>query len=56
MKKTYEMPSVEIVKFQYRDQVVAASGVTERCVSVWVNQGDDACTSGNQYLRPYNNQ
>lgn len=38
------------------DQVVAASGVTERCVSVWVNQGDDACTSGNQYLRPYNNQ
>lgn len=26
MKKTYETPDVEVVKFQYRDQVVAASG------------------------------
>lgn len=26
MKKQYETPSVEIVKFQYSDQVVAASG------------------------------
>ena len=26
MKKTYETPSIEVVKFQYRDQVVAASG------------------------------
>ncbi len=26
MKKTYETPSVEKVAFQYRDQVVAASG------------------------------
>lgn len=26
MKKTYETPSVEVVKFQYRDQVVATSG------------------------------
>ena len=25
MKKTYETPSIEVVKFQYRDQVVAAS-------------------------------
>lgn len=29
MKKTYETPSVEKVAFQYRDQVVVASG---RCV------------------------
>ena len=29
MKKTYETPSVEVVKFQYRDQVVVASG---RCI------------------------
>lgn len=29
MKKSYETPSVEVVKFQYRDQVVVASG---RCV------------------------
>lgn len=26
MKKTYETPSVEKIQFQYRDQVVAASG------------------------------
>ena len=26
MKKTYETPSIEVVKFQYRDQVVVASG------------------------------
>lgn len=26
MKKMYETPEVEVVKFQYRDQVVAASG------------------------------
>ena len=29
MKKTYETPSVEKIAFQYRDQVVVASG---RCV------------------------
>ena len=26
MKKNYETPSIEVVAFQYRDQVVAASG------------------------------
>ena len=26
MKKTYETPTVEKLQFQYRDQVVAASG------------------------------
>lgn len=26
MKKSYETPSIEVVKFQYRDQVVVASG------------------------------
>ncbi len=29
MKKPYETPSVEVVKFQYSDQVVAVSGCTE---------------------------
>lgn len=29
MKKTYETPSIEVVKFQYRDQVVVASGLYE---------------------------
>lgn len=56
MKKTYETPSVEIVKFQYRDQVVAASGASNTCISVWVNQGGNSCVEGNQYLQPYNNQ
>ncbi len=28
MKKNYEKPTVEVVKFQYRDQVVAASTCT----------------------------
>lgn len=33
MKKQYQTPSVELVKFQYRDQVVAASGsVSDRTV------------------------
>ena len=26
MKKTYEAPKAEVVKFEYKDQVVAASG------------------------------
>ena len=26
MKKTYETPSVEKIQFQYRDQIVVASG------------------------------
>ncbi len=28
MKKAYETPSVEVVKFEYKDQVVAQSGCT----------------------------
>lgn len=40
MKKTYETPSVEVVKFQYRDQVVAASG---NCIEQYINQGDGQC-------------
>lgn len=27
MKKSYEAPSAEMIKFSYRDQVVAASGL-----------------------------
>jgi len=40
MKKTYETPSVEVVKFQYSDQVVAQSGCTEFSG----HTGDDTCT------------
>ena len=35
MKKMYETPEVEVVKFQYRDQVVAASG----CGVAYINIG-----------------
>ena len=28
MKKTYEAPAFELVKFEYKDQVVVASGCT----------------------------
>ena len=52
MKKMYETPEVEVVKFQYRDQVVAASGTT--CVSAWVNIGEGSCTEGNKHLEYLN--
>jgi len=39
MKKTYETPNVEVVKFQYRDQVVVASGTTGKLPSQYGNWG-----------------
>lgn len=56
MKKFYETPSIELVKFQYRDQVVAASG---SCNKVWVNIGtqeEGHCAHGNSFQRWYGNQ
>ena len=44
MKKMYETPEVEVVKFQYRDQVVVASGV---CSVTNIRVGDE-CVSGNK--------
>lgn len=52
MKKTYETPSIEVVKFQYRDQVVVASNTT--CVDRWVNIGVSECTEGNKHLERVN--
>jgi len=49
MKKTYETPSVEKIAFQYRDQVVVASGNTN-CESKWVNIGVSECTDGNKHV------
>ena len=49
MKKTYETPSVEVVKFQYRDQVVVASG----CGSYYIKEGayeGGSCTTGNEHF------
>ena len=42
MKKAYETPSVEVVKFQYKDQVVAASGG----VCSVTNDNGRTCVSG----------
>ena len=38
--KAYETPSVEIVKFEYKDQVVAASGP---CTNVNVTTSGRTC-------------
>ncbi len=43
MKKVYETPSVEVVRFQYKDQVVAQSG----CQKQWMKNrapADNSCT------------
>ena len=40
MKKTYETPSIEVVAFQYRDQVVAASG---KCTVTSHYTGSNLC-------------
>ncbi len=49
MKKTYTSPSAEVVKFEYKDQVVAASGMYPGdCTVTSVNQAPagtgSACT------------
>lgn len=44
MKKTYETPEVEVVKFQYRDQVVVASGNT---CSITDMRDENKCISEN---------
>lgn len=55
MKRQYQAPSVELVKFQYRDQVVAASG-TESCIKVWVNIGGAWCEGDNSFQEWRGNQ
>ena len=45
MKKTYETPSIEVVAFQYRDQVVVASSA---CESRWENTGLTGCPKDEQ--------
>lgn len=46
MKKTYEAPSIEKIAFQYRDQVVAASGGGHTCVIHWNQQANtNECSS-----------
>ena len=45
MKKEYAAPSVEVVEFEYRDQVVAQSTCTAQVVNVGSNESQ-TCTSG----------
>ena len=45
MKKSYETPSVEVVKFQYSEQVVAVSP-GNKCITQITNVGESSCTSG----------
>lgn len=51
MKKTYETPSVEIVKFKYRDQVVAESGY---CGFRWTHVGTVTCEGNEIYEEQVN--
>ena len=44
MKKAYETPMVEMIAFNYRDQVVAASGGTSSVL------GDNSPTTGEQII------
>ena len=58
MKKTYEAPTVEKIKFQYRDQVVVASGHQPNCEQVYSHStpadGTQDCVSGDK-LQSWNN-
>ena len=55
MKKSYETPSEEVVKFQYSDQVVARSNP---CITQVTNVGMDGaqkCTSDGGHEFKHNN-
>lgn len=49
MKKSYKTPSVEVVKFQYSDQVVAASGSV--CTIYRVVQGNSCVSDDPEFTR-----
>ena len=49
MKKSYETPSVEKIKFNYRDQVVAASG-GEAVVDGAVTGGNSTSDRANEVV------
>ena len=47
MKKTYETPTVQMMTFRYRDQVVVASGGVPSAQS---DITDPTCPPGNDWL------
>lgn len=57
MKKSYEAPSAEIIKFNYRDQVVAASGLLSNSSCVYTPHGNsEGKGNGHKYGHWYGNQ
>ena len=46
MKKNYETPAVEVVKFQYRDQVVVASAGKGCDLTREIGQEEGKCYGG----------
>ena len=49
MKKTYETPSIEKIAFQYRDQVVVASGRKCQASGSWINEVGTCTESDSDY-------
>ncbi len=54
MKKNYETPNVEVVKFQYKDQIVAQSGVCWITVSNEVKDISGRCRTEPVHTRTNN--
>jgi hypothetical protein len=55
MKKAYETPSVEVVKFRYSDQVVASSGDSGSwCMTSYARSAPDGEICTEQSWRHYN--
>ncbi len=52
MKKVYETPEVEKIAFQYRDQVVVASGCHEKYSNVDTD-GNKICDTGDPVFEGY---
>ena len=52
MKKSYETPSIEVVKFQYRDQVVVASGKIPEgtCYGNWFGEGESSVSGCSTFV------
>ena len=48
MKKNYEAPALEVVKFEYRDQVVVASGCSSAQFKNWDAGGQGYCDTDHE--------
>lgn len=48
MKKQYQSPAIEVVKFEYRDQVVAASYCQTASFKNWDAQSQGYCSEDHE--------